>query len=56
LIAKAPQLLAIPSSDYPLPAPRPLNSRLDCSGFEQAFGLAVPLWREDLRQCLESWR
>jgi dTDP-4-dehydrorhamnose reductase len=56
LIAKAPELLAIPSSDYPLPAPRPLNSRLDCSGFNQAFGLAVPLWREDLRQCLESWR
>jgi len=56
LIAKAPQLLAIPSSDYPLPAPRPLNSRLDCSGFNQAFGLEVPLWREDLLQCLESWR
>jgi dTDP-4-dehydrorhamnose reductase len=56
LIAKAPELLAIPSSDYPLPAPRPLNSRLDCSGFNQVFGLAVPLWREDLRQCLESWR
>lgn len=56
LIAKAPQLLAIPSSDYPLPAPRPLNSRLDCSGFSRAFGLPLPLWREDLRQCLESWR
>jgi dTDP-4-dehydrorhamnose reductase len=56
LISKAPELLAIPSSDYPLPAPRPLNSRLDCGGFSRAFGLPLPLWREDLRQCLESWR
>jgi dTDP-4-dehydrorhamnose reductase len=56
LISKAPELLAIPSSDYPLPAPRPLNSRLDCSGFSRAFGLPLPFWREDLRQCLESWR
>ena len=56
LISKAPQLLAIPTSDYPLPAPRPLNSRLNCGGFSRAFGLPLPLWREDLRQCLEAWR
>jgi dTDP-4-dehydrorhamnose reductase len=38
----------IPSSDYPTPARRPLNSRLDCSGFEAAFGLKRPDWRQGL--------
>lgn len=39
----------IPSSDYPTPARRPLNSRLDCSGFEAAFGVQRPDWRQGLQ-------
>jgi dTDP-4-dehydrorhamnose reductase len=35
----------IPSSDYPTPAMRPLNSRLDCTTTEQDFGIARPDWR-----------
>lgn len=35
----------IPSSEYPLPARRPSNSRLDCSLLESTFGLAMPDWR-----------
>ena len=35
---------AIPTSNYPLPAPRPANSRLDCSKLEGAFGLHLPAW------------
>jgi dTDP-4-dehydrorhamnose reductase len=38
----------IPSEAYPTPAPRPLNSRLDCSTTEAAFGLARPDWRAGL--------
>ncbi|MEM9551974.1 MAG: sugar nucleotide-binding protein, partial [Pseudomonadota bacterium] len=38
----------IPSSDYPTPARRPLNSRLDCSDIEAVFGLARPDWRAAL--------
>lgn len=37
----------IPSSDYPTPARRPLNSRLDCGGLE-VFGLERPDWRAGL--------
>ena len=48
----APQLTPIPSSDYPTPAARPMNSRLDCSATKAAFGLARPDWRAGLRQVL----
>lgn len=35
----------IPSCEYPTPAPRPLNSRLDCGATEAVFGLQRPDWR-----------
>ncbi|WP_348655557.1 dTDP-4-dehydrorhamnose reductase [uncultured Sulfitobacter sp.] len=38
----------IPSSDYPTPAKRPLNSRLDCTTTQAAFGIPRPDWRESL--------
>lgn len=34
----------IPTSDYPTPARRPLNSRLDCLTTEAVFGLRQPDW------------
>lgn len=41
----------IPSSDYPTPASRPLNSRLDCSTLS-VFGIDRPDWRNDLDEVL----
>lgn len=35
----------IPTSEYPTPARRPLNSRLDCSALQAAFGIPRPDWR-----------
>ncbi|WP_428929923.1 dTDP-4-dehydrorhamnose reductase [Marinibacterium sp. SX1] len=35
----------IPSSAYPTPAARPLNSRMDCTSLETAFGVTRPDWR-----------
>lgn len=55
LIERAPELRAIPTSDYPLPAARPANSRLDTSRFRAAFDIPLPDWREDLRSCLRAW-
>lgn len=43
----------IPSSDYPTPARRPLNSRLDCSALA-AFDLERPDWRADLTDVLKE--
>ena len=42
----------IPSSDYPTPTKRPLNSRLDCSATKAAFGISRPDWRESLTHIL----
>ncbi|MBN8448992.1 dTDP-4-dehydrorhamnose reductase [Accumulibacter sp.] len=35
----------VPSSAYPLPAPRPHNSRLDTGKLQAAFGLSLPAWQ-----------
>ncbi|KAF0116848.1 MAG: dTDP-4-dehydrorhamnose reductase [Rhodobacteraceae bacterium] len=46
----------IPTSDYPTPAKRPLNSRLDCSAFTAAFGIPRPDWREGLEAIVKELR
>lgn len=43
----------IPSADYPTPARRPLNSRLDCSALS-VFELARPDWMADLPAIIEE--
>ncbi|MFF3700734.1 MULTISPECIES: dTDP-4-dehydrorhamnose reductase [Pseudomonas] len=47
------QLLPIPSSEYPTPAQRPLNSRLDCSRLRQQWQVEQPDWRQALIECLK---
>jgi dTDP-4-dehydrorhamnose reductase len=47
------RLLPIPSSDYPTPAQRPLNSRLDNGKLEAAFGLRLQDWRRALGLCMD---
>ncbi|MCE0462829.1 dTDP-4-dehydrorhamnose reductase [Pseudomonas uvaldensis] len=42
----------IPSSAYPTPAHRPLNSRLDCTRLLQEWKVSQPNWRIALHQCL----
>jgi dTDP-4-dehydrorhamnose reductase len=48
------KLLPIPSSDYRSPARRPAYSVLDNSKLWEIFGLALPDWKESLRECLED--
>ena len=42
----------IPASDYPVPAPRPSNSRMDTSKLRDTFGLALPDWQHGVRHTL----
>lgn len=44
----------IPTADYPTPAARPLNSRLDCTRTETVFGLSRPDWRDGLNDILKA--
>ena len=42
------QVNDIPTTAYPTPARRPLNSRLDCSSLKSAFGIDRPDWQDDV--------
>jgi len=44
----------IPTTAYPTPAARPLNSRLDCTTLETVFGLSRPDWRAGLTDILKE--
>lgn len=44
----------VASADYPAPARRPLNSRLDCASTEAVFGLPRPDWRAGLADVLQE--
>ncbi|NOU21879.1 MAG: dTDP-4-dehydrorhamnose reductase [Methyloglobulus sp.] len=44
----------IPTTDYPLPAKRPANSRLSTHRLEQQFGLTLPSWDNALRLCMQE--
>ncbi|RJE79092.1 dTDP-4-dehydrorhamnose reductase [Paracoccus sp. JM45] len=46
------QITPITTAEYPTPAVRPLNSRLDCRLIETAFGIARPDWRQSLTQII----
>lgn len=56
LIEKLPLVRRITSADFPLPARRPANSRLDCSRFRRDFNLQLPDWRSGLIDCLADAR
>ena len=55
LRVKAPQVESIPSSAYPTPARRPLNSLLDCSRLAQTFDLTLPDWRVDVEAFVKRY-
>jgi len=40
-------------TDYPTPAPRPANSRLDNEKLRRVYGLELPDWRKSLAACCE---
>lgn len=48
------KLVPIPSSDYPTPAKRPLNSRLNPDKLECTFGLKLQHWQRALALCMQG--
>jgi dTDP-4-dehydrorhamnose reductase len=44
----------ITTAEYPTPARRPANSRLDCSRLERVYGIRLPDWRSSLERCMTA--
>lgn len=51
---RAVAVSGIPTSAWPTPAQRPLNSRMDCSSLTETFGIARPDWRNGLNEVLKT--
>jgi dTDP-4-dehydrorhamnose reductase len=51
---KPEALRAIPTSDYPTPAARPLNSRLATDKVRHSFGLSLPHWTVGVDRMLDE--
>lgn len=47
-----PQVVGIPSADYPTPAKRPMNSALCTLALQNTFGITLPEWDVAVEQCL----
>ena len=48
------RIAAIATSQYPLPAPRPSNSRMCVDKLEGTFGITCPEWRTDCRSVVKE--
>ncbi len=53
-VGKEMVITGIPTSDYPTPAKRPLNSRLDCATIGADFGIMPPDWKAGLTRTLKA--
>jgi len=51
---KLQELLPIPTSEYPVPAPRPIYSVLSGNKLRDIFGLVMPEWRQALELCVDG--
>lgn len=52
---KVRHLEAIPSREYPLPARRAANSRLDCRKFKRVFGMPAAPWQDGVQAVVAHW-
>ena len=52
--AKVPaSVVPIATAEYPTPARRPANSRLDCTRLRATFGIRLPRWRDSLGRTID---
>jgi dTDP-4-dehydrorhamnose reductase len=51
---KAVEITEVTTEDFPRPAARPRNSRLDCSSLKTDFGIERPDWKSGLADVLEE--
>ena len=54
LKAGVENIAAISTAEYPTPAARPANSKLDNSKFKQVFDVELPRWQAGLQQVMQA--
>jgi dTDP-4-dehydrorhamnose reductase len=52
--APVPRVDPIVTADWPTPAKRPADSRLDCARLAAVFGVRLPEWRPSLAQTIDA--
>jgi len=52
--AAEPTVVPIATADWPTPAKRPANSRLDCARLHAVFGVSLPQWRDSLTRTIDQ--
>ncbi len=52
--ARVPRVDPITTADYPTPAKRPADSRLDCAKLAALFGVRLPEWRPSLARTIDA--
>lgn len=51
---KVNEIIPVKSTEFPVPANRPMNTVLNCEKLEQTFDLRLPPWQEGLRMVMET--
>lgn len=54
IIGSRPKVNCIETSEYPTPAARPANSRLNCSKIQSSFGIAPDEWKNSVGLMLQE--
>ena len=49
-----PEVQSIRTEDWPTPARRPPDSRLDCGKLQHVFGVRLPAWRDSLSRTVDE--
>lgn len=52
--SKSPKIVPVTAAEYPLPARRPANSRLDGGKLFRVLGLSCPRWEGALELCMDE--
>jgi len=52
--ARVPEVAPIATADWPTPAKRPANSRLDCTRLRDVFDVTLPHWRPSLSRTVDA--
>lgn len=50
VLNQTPKLASLPTEEYPTPAKRPVNSKLNCDKIEQHFGIKPSDWQKALKR------